>query len=472
MLQAESLVSVIALILYKTGSYNSEIGREATKMPGPALNIRRRLPIRWKPRVRAGVPRGRSPKSLRGDRTATMKSLYHEQLKRGFKSLKFDPVLEKEYLDDVGCAGLSQLRLALMIGSLYQLSFPVMDYFFEGPGFSDPGIPMRTAITQPLILLMFALTYTQRFSRLLTYAGVAVGMSIGLTSLFMGSSGNAFGSASHLSGYLLGTFFIFFYLGLRFWPAVATSLALYAMFIAVGMFGPTPGNALVFSGVMLAFANIVGITGLYNLEYSRRLSFLEEGELRFLADQDALTGIANRGAFDKHFDRVWRHCQREQIPIAIAIIDIDHFKQYNDHYGHQAGDECLINIAPIIETAAKRPLDLAARYGGEEFVVLLPGCNTRQAARIIDDVRKEVVKNMFEHVASPTSKMVTISAGVASAMPPAEGPEELLRVADEALYGAKSDGRNRVGAAGESIGDTQLAKVIELSTQRSQTAPS
>ena len=100
--------------------------------------------------------------------------------------------------------------------------------------------------------------------------------------------------------------------------------------------------------------------------------------------------------------------------------------------------------------------------------MLLPGCNARQAVRIIEDVRTEVVKNMFEHVASPTSKMVTISAGVASAIPPAEGAEELLRIADEALYQAKSDGRNRVVAAGESIGDTQLAQVIELSTQRNQ----
>ena len=401
-----------------------------------------------------------------------MKSLYHNQMERGFKSLRFEPVLEKEYLDDVGCAGLSQLRLALIIGSMYQLSFPVMDYWFDGPGFSDASIPMRTAITQPLILLMYALTYNMRFRSLLTYVGVAVGMSIGLTTLFMQSAGGTFGIASDLSGYLLSTFYIYFYLGLRFWPAVATSLALYAMFIAVGVVGSTPGNSLVFSGVMLTFANIIGLTGLYNLEYSRRLSFLEEGELRFMADQDALTKIANRGAFDKHFDRVWRHCQREQIPVALALMDIDHFKQYNDHYGHQVGDDCLVNIAPIVETAAKRPLDLAARYGGEEFVVLLPGCNTRQAVRIVDDVRREVVKNMFEHVASPTSKMVTISAGVASAIPPAQGPEELLRIADEALYQSKSDGRNRVTGAGESIGDTQLAKVIELSAQRSQTNPS
>ncbi len=399
-----------------------------------------------------------------------MKSLYHNQIERGFKSLRFEPVLEKEYLEDVGCAGLSQLRLALMIGSLYQLSFPVMDYLFDGLGFSDPSIPMKTAVTQPLILLMFGFTYMAHFSSLLTYAGVAVGMSIGLTTLFMDSSGNTFGIQSDLTGYLLSTFYIFFYLGLRFWPAVATSLALYAMFIAVGIIGPTPTNSLVFSGVMLTFANIIGITGLYNLEYSKRLSFLEEGELRFMADQDALTRIANRGAFDKHFDRTWRHCQREQLPLAVALVDIDHFKQYNDHYGHQAGDDCLINIAPIIETAAKRPLDLAARYGGEEFVVLLPGCNTAQAARIIEDVRKEVVKNMFEHVASPTAKMLTISAGVSSAVPPGDGPEELLRLADEALYKAKAEGRNRVGMSEESIGDTQLAQVIELASQREQNA--
>lgn len=420
----------------------------------------------WGQALRHAHAVGPGARRLREIKAAIMKSIYHDQLESGFASLRFESTLEKEYQDDVGCAGLSQLRLALMIGSLYQLSFPMMDYFFDGPGFSDPSIPMRTAVIQPLIILMFGLTYMARFRSLLTYAGVAVGLSIGLTTLFMDSAGETFGIASDLSAYVLGTFYIYFYLGLRFWPAVATSMLLYALFIAVGVVGPTPGNSLVFSGVILTFANAIGITGLYNLEYNQRLSFLEEGELRFMADQDALTKIANRGAFDKHFDRTWRHCQREQIPIALAIVDIDHFKQYNDHYGHQAGDDCLINIAPIVETAAKRPLDLAARYGGEEFVVLLPGCNTAQAMRIIEGVRQDVVKNMFEHVASPTSKMLTISAGVASAVPPADGPEELLRLADEALYQSKADGRNRVTASQESMGDTQLAEVIELSSQR------
>lgn len=395
-----------------------------------------------------------------------MHSEYQQQLDQGFSKLVFRDELEKEYQEEVEVAGLSQLRLALIIGSLFGLSFPVMDYFFDGLGFSDASIPMRTAITQPLIIMMYAFTYTQRFRHLLTYAGVAVGLSIGLTTLFMDST---YGAATDLSGYVLGTFYVYFYLGLRFWPAVNTAILLFALFVIVGLVGPTPAKTLVYSGVLLFFANAIGATGLYNLEYNRRLSFLEEGELRFMANQDALTKIANRGAFDSHFERVWRHCSREQLPLALALVDIDHFKQYNDHYGHQAGDNCLIEIAPVMETAAKRPLDLAARYGGEEFVVLLPGCNTAQACKILEELRRAVVARMIEHKASPTSAMITISAGVASAVPQdGDDREDLLQSADEALYQAKADGRNRVGAADESMGDTQLAKVIEISRLREQ----
>ncbi|PWC46670.1 diguanylate cyclase [Azospirillum sp. TSA6c] len=167
--------------------------------------------------------------------------------------------------------------------------------------------------------------------------------------------------------------------------------------------------------------------------------------LRSLSFLDGLTGIANRRRFDDAMAREWRRCARSNLPLSLIILDVDHFKAYNDHYGHQAGDECLRMVAELLSDRAKRPSDLVARYGGEEFVCLLPETDGPGAVRVAEGFRTGVAECRIPHAQSPVIPYVTISLGVATVIPSADGsPEQLAEMADQLLYRAKRTGRNRV----------------------------
>lgn len=167
--------------------------------------------------------------------------------------------------------------------------------------------------------------------------------------------------------------------------------------------------------------------------------------LRELAFIDGLTGVANRRRFDDALEIEWRRCRRSGSPLAVVMIDIDHFKHYNDRYGHQAGDACLRSVADELRGRLGRSSDLVARYGGEEFVCLLPECGLEGAQAKAEDLRQAVEAMGVPHEASATSPVVTISLGVAAIAPgPEQSPEELLAAADVGLYEAKLGGRNRV----------------------------
>lgn len=167
--------------------------------------------------------------------------------------------------------------------------------------------------------------------------------------------------------------------------------------------------------------------------------------LRSLSFLDGLTGIANRRRFDDTMAREWRRCARSHLPLSLIILDVDHFKAYNDHYGHQAGDECLRVVAEVLSDHVRRPSDLVARYGGEEFVCLLPETDGPGATRVAEGFRTGVAERRIPHAQSPVAPYVTISLGVATVIPSAEGsPEKLAEMADQLLYRAKRTGRNRV----------------------------
>ena len=167
--------------------------------------------------------------------------------------------------------------------------------------------------------------------------------------------------------------------------------------------------------------------------------------LKELSRVDGLTGIANRRRLDEELDREWKRMLREKRPLSVVLSDIDHFKLYNDTYGHQGGDECLIRVATAIKDSVNRPGDLTARYGGEEFCLVLPETSGQGAMQIAELVRKNVAEMSLEHKSSPVADMVTLSLGVATIIPSSGSqPSVLLKAADRALYQAKGNGRNRV----------------------------
>jgi len=167
--------------------------------------------------------------------------------------------------------------------------------------------------------------------------------------------------------------------------------------------------------------------------------------LEELSRVDGLTGIANRRRLDEELDREWKRMLREKRPLSVVLSDIDHFKLYNDTYGHQGGDECLIRVAQAMKDTVNRPGDLTARYGGEEFCLVLPETSGLGAMQIAERVRKNVFDLNMEHKSSPMAEVVTLSLGVATLIPDiGSHPSVLLEAADRALYQAKGNGRNRV----------------------------
>ncbi len=167
--------------------------------------------------------------------------------------------------------------------------------------------------------------------------------------------------------------------------------------------------------------------------------------LEKLSTIDGLTEIANRRHFDETFLSLWRSNRRYHRTLSICIVDVDHFKAYNDYYGHQQGDECLKIIAKMLDTFGRRSDDLVARYGGEEFAIILSDLRLEDLIRIMNTVRESIENLAIPHPHSPTAKIVTISIGAAFCYPNTEiSKEESLKAADDALYRAKNKGRNRV----------------------------
>ena len=169
--------------------------------------------------------------------------------------------------------------------------------------------------------------------------------------------------------------------------------------------------------------------------------------LENLASRDPLTGVANRRAYDLACAEEWRRCQREKLPVSLIMIDIDQFKQYNDNYGHGAGDECLTRIAKAISGCIHRPGDMLARYGGEEFAAILSGTHREGAMQMAQQFHAAVANLAISHEHSVVAPHVTVSVGVATTARPDEVTlEQLSRVADKMLYQAKESGRNTTRA--------------------------
>lgn len=159
---------------------------------------------------------------------------------------------------------------------------------------------------------------------------------------------------------------------------------------------------------------------------------------------DPLTGISNRRAFDSAFAAAWRRALRRNYPLALLLVDVDHFKAVNDLHGHVFGDECLVALARVMESEARRPDDLLARLGGEEFVLLLPETNADGAVKVARRLHECIRKLALMNNASPFDQLLTISIGIAVCMPTADmQPGSVLEAADQALYSAKDEGRNR-----------------------------
>jgi diguanylate cyclase (GGDEF)-like protein len=249
-------------------------------------------------------------------------------------------------------------------------------------------------------------------------------------------------------------------LGLRFRSAVASSLLICALYVAALIrIDSVPVELRFSSWLIFAVAVAISLIANFRMDQDQRRAFLATAreherneELsraveRFgrLSAEDPLTELANRREFDRRLELEWGRARREGRPMALIMVDVDFFKDYNDLYGHQAGDACLQRIAAILRSIPQRSSDLAARLGGEEFGVMLPGTTLDSAAELAEQMRTVVLELNLPHASSSVTSVVSASFGVSAAMPASrDEPAALFANADAALYDAKKNGRNRV----------------------------
>jgi len=244
---------------------------------------------------------------------------------------------------------------------------------------------------------------------------------------------------------MISVIFIYLMGGLLFYHAVAANMIVMFSYLAAGTTLTLPERDFSYHALALVATNLLVASVTYMHEKINRMRFLEACLLRELVARDGLTGIQNRRMFDQHIARVWQQAVREEERVAVLLADIDCFKDYNDRYGHQAGDECLRAVAVSLSQCARRPLDFVARYGGEEFALVLYEASHEYVAEVLTRIQRSIAELNIPHEASRVASRLTVSIGAAFVLPAAGRTlEGLIQLADEALYSAKEEGRNRV----------------------------
>lgn len=369
-------------------------------------------------------------------------SPYAAELRRGQKDPVFSPAVEAEYVRTHLMESRVLIRVTCALAAVLTIARGTEQMAAGFPlGLSVLAIALVTGTS----VLLAGLAWSSAFERLyLPCARVVVPIRNATVAACIAAAA-ADGQREMLMFLPMLLFGPFFFLGLRFRSALFTSVVTAASFVFhAALFELTLPVALrSISFLLIALAGCA--VAARHLERLSRTSFLETRLISQLAQYDTLTGTKNRRVFDEHLAQLWPQAVADGRSIALLLIDVDHFKAYNDHYGHQAGDRSLRQIAQCLQSVVRSPLDVLSRYGGEEFVALLFDVDADQAMAIADRVRRSVHELGIEHRGSRTSPTITISVGVAVIEPtPARTPRGALQLADQALYAAKISGRNRV----------------------------
>jgi diguanylate cyclase (GGDEF)-like protein len=369
-------------------------------------------------------------------------SPYAAELQGRPGKLRFSPLLEAEYRRDRLLSNRTLIRVACVVAIMLALTRSV-EQLYEGG--RDFAILSELALFIGSSVALGWIAWSSSFERLYPYwARILVPLRNSLLAV-QAAAAATHGQPEMLMALPIALMGALFFLGLPFRESVFCSLVTVAAYAAAATsFNLAPAVAL-HSYVLLAGGVAGCIIAVWHLEKVSRQSFLEGQLIAELAQRDPLTGTKNRRVFDEHLELLWQRAIVNQRSLAILLIDIDHFKAYNDFYGHQAGDHALRQVAQMIQKSVRRPLDILTRYGGEEFAVLLYDAHGEQAREIAERIRVSVGELNIEHRASGPFSRVTLSIGVAAIVPTAErSPRGAVQLADQALYAAKVQGRNRV----------------------------
>lgn len=358
--------------------------------------------------------------------------------------LRFEPALEEDFRAHYWRRYLPRTRYSLTVGALIFAIFAYKDYSSLPAAVWQYTVALRLGVIVPAIavILLFSLApRTQRYLEPLLALGVFLAFG-GLSAAMLVA--HALGSALPYEGLMLVIAFVYFLSGLRTRKAAATALLSTAGFIAASAWAGVPQATTVLRAYYLLTLNAIGIIGALSHETALRAGFLAQRLAEQRAVSDLLTGLPNRRGALEHIGRAWRAAERERLSVGVILLDVDHFKRFNDTYGHPAGDACLKRLATALATELHRPLDIAARYGGEEFIALAYGIEPAALPPFCEKLRLAVRTLDIPHEGSPDHGVVTISIGAASLLPTARlGIEAAIAAADQALYRAKSGGRDR-----------------------------
>ncbi|MDE2304677.1 MAG: GGDEF domain-containing protein [Gammaproteobacteria bacterium] len=367
------------------------------------------------------------------------------QLKVGFDWLSFDPVLESEFRRTRLEESLGYIRANLLLGVVITLAFAAMDAIVLGHTLDRIPARIEILVSEPLLLCVLAATFAQNRQRFYPPVAMAALGLCGLSQAALQVIASLSGTALQFPSMIWTAMFAYFMAGLVFYQALAVNLLVLVAYLAAGTATQLGAVAFSYEALALVTVNLIGASVVYMHEKTSRTRFLEAGLLREMVARDGLTGIQNRRMFDQHIRRVWNQATRDAQRIAVLLVDIDCFKDYNDRYGHQAGDECLRAVASTLSRSARRPLDFTARYGGEEFAIVLYEASREYVAEVLTRIQRSIADLNIAHEASTVTSRLTVSIGAAFILPTTNRtPEGLIQLADEALYSAKGQGRNRV----------------------------
>lgn len=371
---------------------------------------------------------------------------YAEQLSRGFRRLRFEPDLETQYRHYLLEDSFDLKRTALTIGVLIWLALAAIDFLLIRSPEHWQLLAVRIGVLV-LLTVCGALILQRRHIHLLVPLSLACILSVGIGAAAVAGIAHRVDQSYPYEGLLLVSMAAYFLIGLRFAEAVGCAFVILLAYVGFELYAGLPLPKLISNVVFLLFGNLVGAVGCYLLDYKSRQHFLISRLLKVMAEHDSLTGLHNRRSFNRQLERLWRQAQRESVGLALLLCDVDHFKAYNDRYGHQAGDGVLQRIGEVLMASARRPLDMAVRLGGEEFAVLLYGASEREARERAEVLREAVQKLGIAHEGSLTADEVTLSIGVSCLWPETGHPlRSIYEHADRALYEAKAFGRNQVVA--------------------------
>ena len=372
---------------------------------------------------------------------------YEAQLARGYRKLRFLPPMETEFRLHYRQVMRGYLRVAsLGLAVLVVLASVFNHAFFAPPVPLDWQFDLlMVGLLAPAMLALYWLLGQRGWERMMYPLSTAIAvLGTGFFAL-LEMRYAAVGVEYPFESFLFVVAYIFLLSGLRFPIALVLSgLVLVATLCVKAMIEPTPAALGEAAYNMLAVMVITGCGG-YLQELTARTNFLNDRVAAHNVRHDPLTGLNNRRGFDRLFDMGWRQALRDDAQMALMVLDIDHFKRFNDQYGHPAGDQCLANVSRALERAGgSRALDFSARTGGEEFAVVLYDVDFEAAKAIAERVRNEVRRSKLVGGRADGHR-VTVSIGLVSFTPVAElHPKAVMQRADQLLYLAKQAGRDCV----------------------------